>query len=219
MYLSKCPGPLMLWDLSILSIHLRILKEKLLLYHHITCLPKTALAHQVLLLQEHLQFPSLREEVVHFLNRHEISDMRKFTKIEWKRFVQRTIDLENREFIIKSAENYKKIDYLSMAAEEYRTKDYFYKLDLQKARLKFRVRSNCVSSCKLHYKSDKKNIETMFICPQKQCSYVDSLSHWSQCKSYEHLRDFRDLSDDFQLLSFYQDVINLRIKESEEEKQ
>ena len=36
----KCPAPLMLWDLSVLSIHLRILKEKLLLYQQITCLPK-----------------------------------------------------------------------------------------------------------------------------------------------------------------------------------
>ena len=103
-----------------------------------------------------------------------------------------------------------------MAAEEYGIKDYFFKLDLARARLKFRVRASCVKTCKIHFPSDKQNIETMFTCPQTQCSHIDSLSHWSRCESYAHLRKSRELNDDFQLLNYYQDIINLRIRESEE---
>ena len=211
----KCPIPLMLWGLSVLSIHLRILKEKLILYHHITCLPESALARQVLLLQEGLQLPSLRDEVLQFLNRYEICEVQNFPEKDWKSFVKRTIDLENPDYILKSEQNYKKIDYLSMGAEDYETKDYFSKLDLQQARLKFRIRSNCVYTCKLHYSNDKRNLETMFSCPEEQCSFVDSLNHWSQCESYKHLRESRDLNDDCQLLRYYQDIIYLRISESE----
>ena len=209
----KCPVPLMLWDLSVLSIHLRILKEKLTLYHHITCLPDSAVAHQVLLLEECLQLPSLLDEVAHFLNRYELSDVGKYSKREWKALVRNALNSENREFLIRKAQNYKKIDYLSMAAEEYGIKDYFLKFDLARARLKFRERSQCMTTCKLHFPSDKHNIETMFICPEDECLSIDSLSHWSRCIGYAHLRQSRDLSDDFHLLSYYQDIINLRRNE------
>ena len=210
----KCPISLMLWDLSVLSIHLRILKEKLILYHHITCLPQSSLAHQVLLVQERLRLPSLLDEVDQFLNKHEITDVKKFSKGEWKSFVKRTIHSENRETILKNAQKYKKIDYLELAEEEYGIKEYFSELNLAEARLKFRVRAKCVKTCKMHFPSDKQNIRTMFICPENKCSFVDSLSHWSLCESYAHLRQSRDLSDDSQLLGYYQEIINLRIEES-----
>ena len=43
-----CPIPLMYFDLAVMQIHLQILKEKLLLFHHISCLPEKAVARNIL---------------------------------------------------------------------------------------------------------------------------------------------------------------------------
>ena len=77
---KNCPAALMLWDLGILKMPMRILKEKVLLYHHISCLQKNSLAHQMMMVQEDLNFPSLRDEVKSFLYKFEITDVTQFSK-------------------------------------------------------------------------------------------------------------------------------------------
>merc|ERR1711935_536623 len=98
---------------------LLILKEKLLLYHHICSLPVHCTAHQVLLIQERLSFPSLRDEVEEFLRKFEIIDVRKFSKQSWKVFVREKILNMNREYIIDTSKKYKKLDYVSMGCEDF----------------------------------------------------------------------------------------------------
>ena len=203
----------MYWDLSVLTMHNRILKEKLLLFYHISCLPESAVARQVIEIQQHLHLRGLFEEVEGFLNRHKIVDIRIFSKKEWTSFIKRTIESENRDHLIETSKKYKKIDYLSMTNEEYEIKEYFFKYDLGRARLKFKERSKCMTTCKTHYPSDKLNLETMFLCPQQQCESIDTLLHWRKCLSYSHLRENKDLNNDFDLLSYYQAVISLRLNE------
>ena len=78
----NCPAPLMLWDLGVLDMPLRILKEKALLYHHIACLPESSVAHQMMKIQESLHFPSLRDDLDRFLCKFEVQDARSFSKIQ-----------------------------------------------------------------------------------------------------------------------------------------
>ena len=130
--------------------------------------------------------------------------------------MKKIIHYENREFIIQSARKYKKIDYLSLAEEDYGTKEYLFRYDLAKARIKFKERSNCMTTCKVHYPSDRKNLESVFKCPEGECASLDTLSHWRKCQPYEHLRENRNLNDDYDLLSYYQDVISLRQRDTEE---
>ena len=102
-----------------------------------------------------------------------------------------------------------------MSNEEYRIKEYFLRYDLARARLKFKERSNCMTTCKVHYPSDKRNLETMFVCPQEKCNNFDTLLHWKKCRFYSHLRENRNLDNDCDLLSYYQDVISLRLSDQE----
>ena len=81
-----CPIPLMHLDLDILSIHLFILKEKLMLYHHVANLKENAVARRVQEVSQKFHFPGLKIEVSHFLSKHEIIDVNSFSKSEWKRF-------------------------------------------------------------------------------------------------------------------------------------
>ena len=86
---QNCPALFMLWELGILSIPLRLLKEKLLLYHHVSTLSEESLARRILETQERLHFPSLRDEVVDFLAKYEVYDMKKFSKEKLESFCQR----------------------------------------------------------------------------------------------------------------------------------
>ena len=116
---QKCPTPLMYFDLAFLTIPLRILKEKLNLYHHISSLPESAISSQVLEIQWRLQLPGLHNDVENFLIENEICDVKSFSKVEWKSLIRRKINLMNRDRLIEDARKYKKIDYLSMACEDY----------------------------------------------------------------------------------------------------
>ena len=80
---------MMLWDLGVTSIHLTILKEKLLLYHYISSLPEESLANQVLGVQEKLHLPSLSNEIINFLMKHNDLDVSEFGKKKMEKFCQR----------------------------------------------------------------------------------------------------------------------------------
>ena len=156
----NCPISLMYWDLCMLTMDHRILKEKLNLYFHIMNLPENSLSRNFIEIQHRLHLPGITEEIIEFLNRHEITNIRGFSKKDWKLFVNKAINNENREYLIESSKKYKKIDSLSLSEEEYELKEYFTNYNLKMARLKFKERSSTMSHCKTHYPSDKNNIKT-----------------------------------------------------------
>ena len=199
-------------DLSGLTILFRILKDKLIFYHHLACLPEEALAHQVLTIQEKFHFPNLLNDISHFLNKHEISNVCDYSKQEWRKFVKKTIDHENRESLLEASKKYKKLDYLSLSLEEAGIKEYFLNLDLAGARMRFKERSNCVSTCKDSYRS--KHLTSMFcnFCSSKS---ICNLNHWRICSGYSQYRISRDLSLDSHLVAYLQDIIELRKSELE----
>ena len=210
----NCPISLMYWDLAILTMHHRILKEKLNLYFHIMNLPENSLSRNFIEIQHSLHLPGIREEISEFLNRHEITNIRGFSKKDWKLFINKAIDNQNREYLIESSKKYKKINYLSLSEEDYGMKEYFLKYNLNMARIKFKERSNTMSQCKMHYPSDKNNLKTLFLCPEG-CMSFDTLLHWRSCRNYSHFRENRNLNIDYDLLKYYQDVIDLRRREQE----
>ena len=213
---QHCPIPLMYLDLGILSISFRILKEKLILFHHISCLPEEAISHKIMKIQKVLNFPGLFRDIEPFLIENEILDVCKFSKEEWKRLVQRKIKCADMASLIEQSKRYKMINSTSLSLEEFELKEYFINLDLARARLKFRERANCMNTCKRNYSSDYNHIRTMFNCESCKSNKVDVISHWRECSSYEQFRLNRNLGSDFGLMSYYQDIINFRKDEAEE---
>ena len=209
--IKNCPAVAMLWDLGILDMPMRILKEKLLLYHHISCLPENALSFRILQTQEQLHLPSLREEVAHFLAKHEIHDVRQFSKEKWKIYVRKAILEMNRSQMLEQMKSSKKLDELSLSLEEFKLKDYFTELSFENIRIKFRERSKTMTTCRTHYPSDQENIKLMFECPNR-CGNIDSLLHWRSCTFYRQFRESKNMENDKQLGEFYKSVINLRMK-------
>ena len=194
---------------------MRILKEKLILFHHISCLPDTTVAKQVLSIQQHFNFRGLHEEVREFINKHQITDIRSFSKMDFKRYVREKIHSENREYLINWSKSYKKIDSLSLGCENYEFKKYFHELNLADSRIKFRERSSCMKTCRTMFPSDKENIKAMFQCYASSCSEIDILSHWKYCKVYSEIWKSKNLNleKDSDLIRFYKEVIKSRTNE------
>ena len=87
----NCPIPLMHFDLAMTVMPLRLLKAKLLLYHHLATLSNNSLAKQILLIQDRLNLYSIRNEVQQFLAKHEAANITAFSKQKWRLFVNKRI--------------------------------------------------------------------------------------------------------------------------------
>ena len=72
----------MYFDLALLTIPYQILKDKLILYHHVSCLPVSAIARKTIDLQRSHHFPGLFKQVEKFLIESEIDYIHKFSKLE-----------------------------------------------------------------------------------------------------------------------------------------
>ena len=66
------------WELGALLVSMRILKEKVMLYYHISTLPQDSIANSIMRAQEKYRWPSLRDEIREFLNEFEIYDVTKY---------------------------------------------------------------------------------------------------------------------------------------------
>ena len=184
----------MYFDLAALTVPFRILKLKLIFYHHVATLPKNSVANQMLVIQEKFKYPSLYDQLKPFFTRYGIVDIEGYSKKVWKQMVTQKISDKNREYLIEKAKSYKKLDHLELACEEYKQKDYFSSLNLSQARLKFQERALCVETCRTFFTSDQKNISASFKC--FHCPKIDLISHWRTCPRYETLRTNRGLSLD-----------------------
>ena len=125
----------------------------------------------------------------------------------------------NRKYLIDSSMKYKKLDYLEMASEEYKMKDYFFELDLARSRMKFQERASTVKYCSSHYPSDEIFLKGGFFCPcedDDDKKKVISLFHWKNCSLYSKNRESKMLSSDFDLMSYYREIVSIRAKESQQ---
>ena len=116
---------------------------------------------------------------------------------------------KNRLFLLDMAKSLKKIDYLSVACEDFGLKDYFSELSLDLARTKFREVTKCMKTCRSHASSDPENLYAMHRC--FDCSSQDTLDHWWICDAYKHLRENMSKESDEDICRFYQAVINQRL--------
>ena len=202
----------MMWDLGVVVMTLRILREKLILYHHFVTLPDpdTALAKKFLKVQHDLHLHGIKEEVKIFLAEFEVYNVSQFSKQGWKTFVREKIVQRNRTFLLEEIKQYKKLDYNSLALEEFGLKQYFLSLNLADRRLKFQERNKCMFTRRSHFPSDRDNIRESFQCVGCETLEIDQLSHWFTCNSFPNLRKKIKPNDDKSIVELYRSVINQR---------
>ena len=202
------------WELGALLILMRILKEKIMLYWHIACLPPTALASIIMKTQEEFRWPSLKDEIQPFLNEYQIEDVTKYSKPQFRKLVSEKICLKNRALLLEMAKDKKKVDFYSIASEEFEMKMYFSHLDLENGRVKYRERSGCLKTCQSQAPSDLENMRAEMKC--FHCRNQDVPSHWFRCEGYKNLAQNRSFQSDQEICEFYTSIIKLRQEQEQQ---
>ena len=105
---TTCPYPTLLWDTGCLAMSHRIAQRKLLFYHHLVNLPADSLASQVAAIQERLGFPGLVHECKSLMKIYALSNIKSYSKVQWKNTVKKAIVTANQNDLSEKAKDYKK---------------------------------------------------------------------------------------------------------------
>ena len=139
------------WDTGLLLENNFLMKEKLLLVHHLSLLPDSALAKEAYLLQkEDKTLPGLVRECEEFLNILQINeDPSVYTKPMWKKKIHSAIHSKNKRELLAMLESYKKLDKEKLKQEDYGQKSYLKSMKMDSARTFFSARASMLGTIKL----------------------------------------------------------------------
>ena len=202
------PTPALLWETGTPTMENRVLKKKLILVHHLMNLPEDSLAHECAIMQERFSYPGLISEMKEVMKGLDLPDMKGVSKDHWKNLVKRLMKEKNKHDLVKMAERYKKIKSEEMSLENFERKPYLTNLRMDQARTKFKLNTKMTKNVKLNYKNDPRNVKKLWKCTE--CDYIDSQDHILWCEGYSELRKNKDLDSDYDLTSYFQQVMQCR---------
>ena len=206
-----CPIPALLWETGGLLMEHRIAQKKLLFYFHLLNLPTNSLAYEIAAMQTTMSYPGLMMECAELMEKYEITDVKKYTKIQWKRLVKKKVVDQNRADILDNVKsNYKKLDHEVLREENCDQKEYLTTLNLPDARLKFALRAKMTKCVQMNYKGEPKYIKNGWKC--QDCDVPDTQDHIIRCPCYKELRVGKNLSSDKDLVEYFRRVIQIRDK-------
>ena len=188
----------------------RILLKKLLFLNHIATLPDTCLAKEMYNIQKELHFPGLVQECEAFLVEHGLSNIEKFTKIQWKKKMKHIIFTLNKDELVAMSKKFKKINFESELYNATRH-EYLSSFHVRDARLLFKIRSKMVPTIQMNFPRDKSFASNLWTCSGCRL-HRDTQTHVMSCDSYVHLRDGLDLKEDRDLITFFRNLLDCRNK-------
>ena len=144
--------------------------------------------------------------------------MKKYSKVQWKRFIKQYIKEKTRNDLLSRIKNYKKLNYQQLSQEEFKCQPYLHQLKLADSRMKFKINSMMVPSIAMNFPSDPQYTRDRWTCtdccdpsdPEGGAGMINSQSHVLACQAHADLRLGVDLQDDRQLVSYFREVIQRR---------
>ena len=89
--------------------------------------------------------------------------------------IKEQIKKKNRNDLIHQSRSYKKIDFKVLESEEFEVKPYLAQLEMEKARLKFKIESLMVPTIRTHFKNKEDFAVENYTC--WECSSQDTIDH------------------------------------------
>ena len=206
-----CPIPSLLWETGGLLMEIRIHKRKLMFFHHILNLPENSLAGEIARTQIKFNFPGLMTECQELVIKYNLPNVNLYSKAQWKKIVDESLNEYNKNIIIMKMKQYKKLDQINHETEEYTTKTYMKKFNLADARLKFALRTRMTRTVQTNFKGNPNYKSNDWKC--QDCNVLDTQEHIVRCPLYKSLRTDKDLSSDKDLIDYFRKVIDLRNKD------
>ena len=136
------------WDTQSLQTEYILMLNKLKFLWHLSSLPNTSLAKEILNLQkDDRSLPSLLTECEPILEKIGITrDPTSYTKKEWKRLISKKVHQLNKESLLQQIQSSKKLDINKLFSEEYEVKPYLSEKNISKGRTFFSSRSFMLST-------------------------------------------------------------------------
>ena len=214
---SGCPKANLYWQCGTLTVDNIILQKKLLFLFHLANLPRDSLAYEVFSIQETQGLFSLLTENEEHLSKLQFHASRQMSKWHFKKLVRDYIHKRQRETLLNTIKSYKKISYEQYLKEDFKRKQYFFELDLNQIRDRFRISSGMIDvkanfPKKYNYKLDcescselNKQTDTQTVTP------TESQSHLIEtCPAFDDLREEHDTETDIGLVNFFKAVMERR---------
>ena len=219
---SGCPLPIIYWDTGGMMIKYRIIKRKLLFFHHLENLSDDSLAKQIFEIQKSCNLPGLAKECLIILNEAGINGVDKYSKNQWKNIVDKLCRKMNEDDLLEQIKKYKKLEISELKREHCQMKNYMVSLHLQSARLRFKIRAKMTPTIQMNFKNDPKfkaNMWTCLGCDSRSedgtnLGCPDTQAHVLLCRGYSDLRDGKNLENDRDLVEYFAAVIRRRLCES-----
>ena len=187
-----------------------------MLLHHLSNLPETSLAAEILKVQSHLRLPGIALDCREFLHRFGLRDLSRYSKLQFKRIIKPKISELNRNKLIEHSKdkNYKKIDIDKLMSDDFCLKPYFLNLNVSDARLRFKIASCMTPSVKMNFPSDKLFAKQLWACDgctgDSDVGVRDTQHHILYCRAYDEFRKGKDLSNDADLVDYFSKVLKKR---------
>ena len=199
----------------------RILQKKLLFLHHVTTLPEDSLAKEILSVQKRLSLPGLYQECEEWLVKFDITTrVESYTKHQWKNLIKKRIREENKDDLLSQIKYYKKLNYEHFKDQEFKVQPYLGSLTIHQSRTRFKLKSMMTPTIQMNFPSNAGFTRDMWMCsgcstPGDVNGKRDTQSHVMICSGYAVLREGKDLSQDKDMVEYFQNVIKLRQQDSD----
>ena len=156
-------------------------------------------------------------------------DVMSLSKNSFKKIVRKYINFKNRSDLLELIKPYKKLDYKKCLEETFERKPYFFTLNLDQTRRRFRVSNNMVQGFRKNYprKYKGKSLSCQYCLKMKVNSSNNSSSlsqvpddhqhHAYECPAYLDLHDKFDIKNsDIDVVEFFRIILERRGLEGEE---
>ena len=213
------PRPALRSETGMLSIEMRVWREKLVLGHHITHLDQDTLASQVWSEQVENEWPGLASEVMELCDKLKVDVVDcEMSKKEYRNVVENAVREYDESKIKVEMTDLKKTRKIKN--DDCKRKKYIEMKCLKDVRDIFSERLFMLPFA-ANYKNDRRFARTNGKCPgcagEDGETEIDDQEHAaSSCAGYEDLRNKFDLDTDLGLVGFYRAVLDRRRKEEEE---
>ena len=210
---NSTPTPMLRMDLGSLNMKERIHQKKLNFLHHLKNLESESLAAEIYELQAKCNFPGLVNECRELIAMYGLPNIiddpeqKVVSQQTWKKLVKKAIKSKSEEAIKSKFKSYSKLRDRNYEAEAFEIKPYITEMKLREARTLFRVRSSMVPA-KMNMKANAKYARELWKCDD--CMSMDAQSHILWCPAYAPLREGKTLSNDLDLVHYFQAVIKIR---------
>ena len=92
----------------------------------------------------------------HLVNMN-VASPRGFSKWQWRRIVKNYVPRKNRNDILLKAERYKKINVEEYQSEQFERKSYFFEMNLDSVRDRFRIANQMVETVRKNFSRKYRN--------------------------------------------------------------